>query len=398
MSTDRANSILRSDSFHVRTAEFRRQIEILRPDEPARIQDKKRMNCYIHRNNYLEDAFTAFMSVRPEQLMWRLNVIYDGEQGLDWGGLTRDFFAQILPAITNPNYALFKTSEANPYAYQINPLSSVNPDHLSYFRFVGRILGKALFDNQIVTVYFTPTFYKKLIGFPCNMSDLEAEDPELYRSLIYLLDNDPAELDLTFTVNEIEFDVVKEIDLVPHGGDIPVTNENKGEFLKLIIEHKLSYKTNDQMDSVRRGFQDVFPLDLIRSFTPAELELLLCGTSKIDLEDWRKNTDYINFTPASPSIIWWWELLESMSQDDLAKLLQFVTGTTKVPSGGFASLIGATGPRRFTISKSSKDANSLPVSHTCFNQIDLPEYPSKQVFQKMMIMAINEGGSYFFDR
>ena len=91
-------------------------------------------------------------------------------------------------------------------------------------------------------------------------------------------------------------------------------------------------------------------------------------------------------------------MVDSMSQDQRAKLLQFVTGTTKVPSGGFVSLVGSTGPRKFTICKANKGTQFLPIAHTCFNQIDLPPYTSKAQLERMLTLALNEGAENFYEK
>ena len=80
--------------------------------------------------------------------------------------------------IFNPNYGLFIESEDAP-TYQPNPLSSVNTEHLSYFKFVGRIIGKAIADNQVLDAFFTRSFYKHLLGVPVSWQDVQAIDPEV---------------------------------------------------------------------------------------------------------------------------------------------------------------------------------------------------------------------------
>lgn len=397
-SSNSSSSSAKTSDFLVRAAKLREDLQRLHPPEPERWSEKPRMGCIVRREMLLEDSFQAFMTVKPDVLKLRLNVKYQGEEGLDWGGLSRDWFCRIMPEVTNPNYALFSSTEQNPYVFKINPLSSVNPDHLQYFRFVGRILGKALFDNFTITVYFTPVFYKKLLGYQCSMTDLEMEDQQFYQSLLYLQENDAEDMDFTFTVTETEFDVVRELELKENGSEIAVTNENKAEFIRLMIDHKLNYKTTEQMRAIRRGFYDIIPQQQLAGFTAAELELLLCGTSEIDVADWKANTDYAHCTSATEQCKWFWEIVDSMSQTERAKLLQFVTGTTKVPSGGFARLIGATGPRKFTIYRCQKTCEHLPTAHTCFNQIDIPMYSSKEQMQNRLTTALMEGAEGFYER
>jgi len=101
--------------------------------------------------------------------------------------ISRDFFYQISGIIGNPNYCLFKYSNNNSYELEINPYSSmVHPDYLEYFRFIGRIIGLAIFNKQYLSISFSLLFFKKLLNIPIKFSDFEYADPEIYRNLQYL--------------------------------------------------------------------------------------------------------------------------------------------------------------------------------------------------------------------
>ncbi|KAA6397536.1 MAG: putative E3 ubiquitin-protein ligase SMURF2 [Streblomastix strix] len=272
---------------------LRRFLEMKRPQEPQKWSEKPRMKCQVRRKTLLEDSFTAFMNTNPDKLKLRLNIQFMGEDGIDYGGLTREWFSLILPEVTDANYALFIGGrDTDSYIYSINPLSSVNQDHLQYFRFVGRVLGKALYENHLVNIHFSHLVYKCLLNQPFMLSDLEPVDADAYRSLIYVSENDPTDLMLDFTVTFKEFDQVKEIELKPGGKDIEVTQENKVEYIQLMIEHKLTYQIFSQMKAMQKGFHDILPEGCLYAFTPAELELMLCGVEKIDVDDWKQNTEY----------------------------------------------------------------------------------------------------------
>jgi E3 ubiquitin-protein ligase NEDD4 len=109
-------------------------------------------------------------------------------------------------------------------------------------------------------------------------------------------------------------------------------------------------------------------------FDEKELELLLGGITDIDVEDWQKNTEYKNCSPTDQIIVWFWKAVKSFDNEKKARLLQFVTGTSRIPVNGFKDLQGSDGPRKFTIEKAG-NVNGLPKAHTCFNRIDLPDYP-----------------------
>ncbi|KAA6360701.1 MAG: putative E3 ubiquitin-protein ligase Itchy [Streblomastix strix] len=353
----RTNTLLtirtnRQDTYEERLDRLHKNIQDLKPDEPEQWSLKPRMKIKIKREKLVENSFRSFMK-STKKLKLRPNVIFIGESGIDYGGLTREFFRIILPEIVKPTYALFSVgADTDNYIYHISPLSFLHKNNLDYYRFVGRILGKALFENQLVTIHFDRLIYKRLLNQPFMVSDLEPVDADMYRSLVYIKENDPSDLSLYFTVTVSQLDVVKEIELKPGGKNIGVTNENKKEYIQLMIQHKLTFNILQQMKAMQKGFNDIIPEKLLDGFTIAELELMLCGVDKFDVDDWKANTNYIGgYNTRSPQIICFWNLVEDMSDEDRAKLLQFATGTTRLPHGGFSHLIGSAGLRKFTLCK-----------------------------------------------
>ena len=150
------------------------------------------------------------------------------------------------------------------------------------------------------------------------------------------------------------------------------------------------------MDAFCSGFYDVIPKDVLHAveLSESELELLICGLPAIDMSDWYEHTRYgSGYVMLSPQIGWFWRVVKSLSTEERAKLLQFCTGSAKVPPGGFANLKGSTGPQMFSIVRREGKTDSLPVSHTCFNRLDLPAYPSYDVLRSKLIIAITYGAS-----
>src|ERR1700760_4239147 len=142
------------------------------------------------------------------------------------------------------------------------------------------------------------------------------------------------------------------------------------------------------------GFHDIVPAELISIFNEQELELLISGLPEIDVDDWRNNTEYHNYSASSPQIQWFWRMVRSFDKEERAKLLQFVTGTSKVPLNGFKELEGMNGFSRFSIHRDFQ-TDRLPSAHTCFNQLDLPEYESYEKLREMMLLAITDGSGEF---
>ena len=179
--------------------------------------------------------------------------------------------------------------------YQPNLRSDVNPDHLSYFRFCGRILGLALYHKELIDVSFTPSFLKHLCDIPISYHDFEDTDPQYLSSLQWILDNDITGLELSFSVESDIFGQLQVLDLKPDGRSLAVTNENKGEYVQLVTDLKLHRSIQQQIDSFREGLFSIVPRSLIGVFNERELQLLVSGIPEWDVDDWRKYTVYTNY-------------------------------------------------------------------------------------------------------
>jgi len=203
-------------------------------------------------------------------------------------------------------------------------------------------------------------------------------------------DNEIADvLEETFSVTEDRFGELVNVELKPGGADIPVTDANKEEYVEHIVSHRIAGRIAEQFRAFLEGLGDVLPLDLLRVFDEHELELLIGGMTEIDMDDWTRFTDYRGYEKTDRVIEWFWTCLRSWPTERKARLLQFTTGTSRVPVNGFKDLQGSDGPRRFTIEKSG-DPNGLPRSHTCFNRLDLPPYEDYESLEKKLRFAIEE--------
>ncbi|KAF8079578.1 hypothetical protein N665_1017s0001 [Sinapis alba] len=356
----------------------------------------------VRRAYILEDSYNQLRMRSTQELKGRLTVHFQGEEGIDAGGLTREWY-QLLSRVIFDKGALLFTTVGNDSTFQPNPNSVYQTEHLSYFKFVGRVVGKALFDGQLLDVHFTRSFYKHILGVKVTYHDIEAIDPDYYKALKWMLENDISDvLDLTFSVDADEEKLilyekteVTDHELIPGGRNIKVTEENKHEYVDLIAEHRLTTAIRPQINAFLEGFSELILKDLISIFNDKELELLISGLPDIDLDNLRANTEYSGYSPGSPVIQWFWEVVQGLSKEDKARLLQFVTGTSKVPLEGFSALQGISGAQKFQIHKAYGSANHLPSAHTCFNQLDLPEYPSKEHLQERLLLAIHEASEGF---
>ncbi|KIM40119.1 hypothetical protein M413DRAFT_446273 [Hebeloma cylindrosporum] len=350
----------------------------------------------VRRARVFEDSFLYLQRKTGEQIKHgKLSVRFYDEEGVDAGGLTREWFQILARQMFNPNNALFQPCAADKLTYQPNKNSWVNPEHLSFFKFVGRVIGKAIYDGRLLDAYFARSLYRQLLGKPVDYRDVEWVDPEYYNSLCWILENDPTALDLTFSVEADEFGVNRIVPLKEGGEMIPVTLENRREFVQLSAQYRLYSSIKDQIESLSSGFYEIIPKDLITIFNEQELELLISGTPDIDVDEWRAATEYNGYTSSDPNIVWWWRALKSFNREERAKVLSFATGTSRVPLSGFLDLQGVQGVQKFSIHRAYGEPDRLPQAHTCFNQIDLPQYTSYEMLRQQLLMAIHEGGEGF---
>ncbi|XP_058824784.1 E3 ubiquitin-protein ligase Nedd-4-like isoform X3 [Topomyia yanbarensis] len=376
--------------------DYKQKYEYLKSQlkKPANVPNK--IDIKIRRTSILEDSYRIINSVtKVDLLKTKLWVEFEGEAGLDYGGLAREWFYLLSKEMFNPYYGLFEYSAMDNYTLQINPFSGLcNEEHLNYFKFIGRIAGMAVYHGKLLDAFFIRPFYKMMLQKQIDLNDMESVDTEYYNSLLYIKENDPSELMLTFSVDEESFGTTSQRELKPNGADIEVTDENKDEYIKMVIEWRFAARVKNQMQAFLDGFGSLIPLHLLKIFDENELELLMCGIQSIDVNDWKRNSLYKGDYYANHVVVqWFWRAVLSFSNEMRARLLQFVTGTSRVPMNGFKELYGSNGPQMFTIEKWGTP-NNYPRAHTCFNRLDLPPYESYSQLKDKLVKAI-EGSQGF---
>ncbi|XP_043270860.1 E3 ubiquitin-protein ligase Su(dx) isoform X2 [Venturia canescens] len=345
----------------------------------------------VSRQTLFEDSYHQIMNAEAFALRRRLYIIFKGEEGLDYGGVSREWFFLLSHEVLNPMYCLFEYANKSNYSLQINPASYVNPDHLQYFKFIGRFIAMALYHGRFIYSGFTMPFYKRMLNKKLIMKDIESIDPEFYKSLVWIKENniDECGLELYYSV---DFEILGQVihhELKEGGDKIRVVEENKEEYMRLMTEWRMTRGIEEQTKAFLEGFNSVVPLEWLKYFDERELELMLCGMQEIDVDDWQRNAIYRHYTRNSKQVLWFWQFVKTTDSEKRARLLQFVTGTCRVPVGGFAELMGSNGPQRFCIEKVGKDT-WLPRSHTCFNRLDLPPYKSYDQMVEKLNYAIEE--------
>ncbi|KFM03106.1 E3 ubiquitin-protein ligase NEDD4, partial [Aptenodytes forsteri] len=368
--------------------DYKRKYEFFRKKLKKQVSNQFEMK--IHRTTILEDSYRRIIAVkRADFLKARLWIEFDGEKGLDYGGVAREWFFLLSKEMFNPYYGLFEYSATDNYTLQINPNSGLcNEDHLSYFKFIGRVAGMAVYHGKLLDAFFIRPFYKMMLQKPITLHDMESVDSEYYNSLRWILENDPAELDLRFIVDEELFGQTHQHELKSGGSEIVVTNKNKRDYIHLVIQWRFVSRVQKQMAAFKEGFFELIPQDLIKIFDENELELLMCGLGDVDVADWKLHTKYKNGYNINHQVIqWFWKAVLMMDSEKRIRLLQFVTGTSRVPMNGFAELYGSNGPQLFTVEQWGTP-EKLPRAHTCFNRLDLPPYDSFEDLWDKLLLAI----------
>lgn len=226
---------------------------------------------------------------------------------------------------------------------------------------------------------------------------MEAIDPDYYKNLKTILEYnlDDLGLDLTFSTEDHSFGRTRMVDLLPNGRNSPVTEQNKSTYVSLVCQHRMTAAIKSQIKAYLDGFHELVSPELVQIFSPRELELLISGLPDIDVHDLKQNSDYVGWRAADKQIQWFWNVLFSLSRNQKAAFLQFVTGSSKVPLAGFGELPGMRGVQKFSIHKAGGSNGALMSAHTCFNSLDLPVYNSEEELKEKLLYAINEGGGTF---
>jgi len=183
----------------------------------------------------------------------------------------------------------------------------------------------------------------------------------------------------------------KTIELKPNGVNIDVTDSNKNEYINLVIENKLNNPNDkEQLDALKQGFYEIVPLNINSILDEIDLKYLISGINVIDVDDWENNTDYEGYEKNDITIINFWKCVRNFSNENRKKLLIFATGNSQVPVTGFKDLQGSGKIQHFKLKKMGT-LKDLPISHTCFNRIDLPPYTSFTIMKQKLLRAISEG-------
>ncbi|KAG6975543.1 hypothetical protein JG688_00002285 [Phytophthora aleatoria] len=356
---------------------------------------------------FFAQAFRQLHAVDPALLRRQIDskgrlfsVKFRGEEGVDWGGVYREGATSMVDDLFSPHFSLFvlcpngqHDTGNNRGMYLPNP-KCTSPVAMQMFAFVGQLLGISLRTRGDFPFMLPSLVWKQLLGQTLTRSDLEDTDAMFIQMLdgIANCENDGisteeefatafAGLELRFTASSC---TGEEIELAPGGRQLTVEFHNRLEYCRLAERARLE-ECSAQVAAMARGFATLFPRRVLTLLTWQELEILACGSPKIDLELWQRHTRYDGYAEDDLTVQLFWEALAEFSDEQRADFVRFAWGRSRLPRGKW--------PQPFKLSKKGgRDATrSLPVAHTCFFSVELPPYTSRETMCSMLLATITFG-------
>jgi len=319
-----------------------------------------------------------------------LKVQFIGEEGVDEGGIAKEFFQLLLRDIFDPDYGMFQYDDVT----RLHWFRPSTLDQEQEYKLIGIMIGLAIYNSQLLELNFPMVLFKKLTGNALKLDDLREVYPEIHHSLEQLLShNGDVESDfrLTFQVEyETAFGELNCANLGAYDGGTPVTNDNREEFVELYLQNLLVDRIAPQYEGFSKGFYSLCSGPALRMFRAEELESLICGSCVLDFEELQRHTVYENgFTKESTAVTIFWAVVHSFSEEQKKLFLSFVTGSGRVPIKGLSDLHPP-----FTITKNGSHSERLPTAHTCFNIFLLPDYNDRDTLERCLRTAINNSEGF----
>ncbi|OQR98328.1 HECT E3 ubiquitin ligase [Achlya hypogyna] len=330
----------------------------------------------VHRESVFTDSVERFARVTKKELWAKPRVTFHDEGGIDSGGLTKDWYLEVSKAAVQPARGLFRPLDKG--HVEINPEADT-PEHLKLFRFLGKLMGKAIFDRQVLALPLAPILFKHLVGSPISPTDLDEMDPQFAKSLAWIQAHDVTDVIYeTFSISRANNVVV---DLLENGRDVDVTEANKAEYVRLMRQWRSEFAVRPQLDALLVGLHTLVPAAMLQAFAWDELQLLLNGNPAVDVDQLRAHAAFQGGYDANAQVVLWlWQALRGWPNAKRQLFLKFATGSTTIPLDGFEP--------PFTLTLSDLEPTALPRSHTCFNQLVLPEYPTLALLEEKLSFAI----------
>ena len=394
----------------------RRQMEIkAREAFFESIMNRKAINQYlvlkVRRDCLVEDSLRSVSEVvgtGQEEIKKGLRIEFLGEEGLDSGGLRKEWFLLLVREVFDPEHGLFVYDEDSHYCY-FNPGTFETSDQ---FFLVGAVLGLAIYNSTILDVALPPFAFRKLLASAPNytgpatsssrpasgytLEDLAEFRPTLAQGLRQLLEFD-GDVKETFCRDFVavgeRYGQLVEVPLCSNGENRAVTNSNRQEFVDLYIKYLLDTSVARQYEPFKRGFFTVCGGNALSLFRPEEIELLIRGSDEpLDVATLRSVAIYdgwgkgINASD-EPVVEWFWDAFGKASSKAQRKLLSFITSSDRIPAMGATSLV-------IKITCLGDHSNRFPIARTCFNMLGLYRYRDRGILEDKLWRAVFESEGF----
>ena len=337
----------------------------------------------IRRCHLLEDALNEIARQRPRDLFKPLRIHFIGEDGVDAGGVKKEFFQLLMAELLSQDYGMLVFQE-DTRTYWFDPGTFEADDA---FFLLGLTVGLAVYNGVLLDLPLPLALYRKILGMDVKLRDLKDIEPTLGRSLEQIIEfSGPGSVEdvfcQTFSIPMLRGGELVHVPLCPGGENVPVTEENRREFVDLYVRWWLSDSVEKQFEAFAKGLLTLCGGPALQLFSPTELERLVCGTPCLDFEGLEKAAKYDGgFHPEHRVVRWLWQVIGRLNNDEKKSFLKFVTGSDRAPIGGLANL-------RVIVQRDGADSNKLPTSHTCFNTLLLPSYRSSDKLEDRLRLAI----------
>lgn len=336
----------------------------------------------VDRNNLLRDTFLQISALKNPDLDLKkpLKIVFKDEPGVDEGGVQREFFELIVNELLDTTKGFFIQTDAFNW---FNP-DAKDPAALQAFLLAGIVLGLAIYNGNLINIKFPIVVYKKLRGLAITLNDMKEFDSQLMTTLENVLHYE----------GDVENDMCLDFEyngfpLIPDGSNVPVTNENREQYVEAVANYILNISIREQFEVFKQGFLQSAGSIVLDLFRPEELALLVAGREELDFVALQKVTKYEGYTEQSESVKIFWKIVHNRLTDtEKKKLLYFVTSTPRAPINGLGSI-------PFVIARDG-EASHIPTSHTCFFMLVLPDDPDEERMYKKLQIAISNAEGFAF--
>ncbi|XP_033210790.1 probable E3 ubiquitin-protein ligase HERC4 isoform X2 [Belonocnema kinseyi] len=337
----------------------------------------------VSRENIVDDTLRELSHYESRDLKKPLRVKFRGEEAEDAGGVRKEFFMLLLKEILDTKYGMFKDYKETRTIW----FNEFSFEDVQMYYLIGVLCGLVIYNFIIINLPFPLALYKKLLQEPVGLGDINDMDPVFSKSLQDILDYERSDFEdvfgLNFEITREFYGAKKSVELIPGGSTIPVTLENKKEYVNLMVDYILNKSVEAQFTAFDKGFHKVCGGRVLKLFHSQELMAVVVGNENYDWQELERNASYKEgYTKDDPTVVLFWQVFHELTLEEKKKFLLFLTGSDRIPIQGMKAI-------KITIQPMS-DEKYLPVAHTCFNLLDLPRYQTRKRLQYKLLQAIQQ--------